>query len=194
MERSAVILVGGEARRANGLEKYFFRYRGQTFIERLTGTLAGVVDEIILVAKDPAQCTRFSHLKDVRCVADIRRGHGPIGGLHAGALAAHGEAIFVCACDMPCVSMEVVSRLFSLLDEYDAVIPQWTSDMIEPLHAVYRRRALLRALENHESLSVRRMVQGMHARYVDVATIREIDPDLRTFTNINKVEDLGRLS
>lgn len=194
MERSAVILVGGEARRANGLEKYFFRYRGQTFIERLTGTLAGVVDEIILVAKDPAQCTRFSHLKDARCVADIRRGHGPIGGLHAGALAAHGEEIFVCACDMPCVSMEVVSRLFSLLDEYDAVIPQWTSEMIEPLHAVYRRRALLRALENHESLSVRRMVQGMHARYVDVATIREIDPDLRTFTNINKVEDLGRLS
>ncbi|HOT03182.1 MAG TPA: molybdenum cofactor guanylyltransferase [Methanolinea sp.] len=194
MDRSGVILVGGEARRANGLEKYFFKYGGRTFIERLTETLAGVVDEIVLVAKDPAQCTRFSHLKDVRCVADIRRGHGPIGGLHAGALAAHGEAIFVCACDMPCVSTEVVTRLFSLLDEFDAVIPQWTTDMIEPLHAVYRRTALLRALENHESLSVRRMVQGMHARYVDVATIREIDPDLRTFTNINKVEDLGRLS
>lgn len=77
MDRSAVILVGGEAKRANGLEKYFFTFGGKTFIERLTDTLAEVVDEIILVAKDPAQCSRFSHLDNVRCVTDIRRGVRP---------------------------------------------------------------------------------------------------------------------
>ncbi|HII76228.1 MAG TPA: molybdenum cofactor guanylyltransferase [Methanolinea sp.] len=194
MDRSAVILVGGEAKRANGLEKYFFTFGGKTFIERLTDTLAEVVDEIILVAKDPAQCSRFSHLDNVRCVTDIRRGYGPIGGLHAGALAAKGDALFVCACDMPCVSTQVVESLFSLLEGYDAVIPQWATDMIEPLHAVYRRSALLSALESHESLSLRRMVKGIRTRYVDVAGIRELDPELRTFININKIEDLGKLS
>ena len=44
--RSAIILVGGEARRANGKEKYFFRYQGRTFIERLIDSLRDVVDEI----------------------------------------------------------------------------------------------------------------------------------------------------
>jgi len=194
MDRTAVILVGGEARRVNGLEKYFFTMGGRTFIERLTDSLKKAVDEIVLVAKDPAQCERFSHLEGVRCVTDIRRGYGPIGGLHAGTIAARGNAIFVCACDMPCVSTEVVNRLFSLLEGYDAAIPCWKRDMIEPLHAVYRRDALLNYLEHHESLSLRRMVQEMHARYVDVHSLHDVDPELKTFININKIEDLDRLS
>ena len=101
--RSAIILVGGEAKRANGQEKYFFTYKGKTFIERLVNSLRKIVDEIILVARDPEQCKRFSGLAGVRCISDIRRGIGPIGGLHAGILAAGGDLIFVSACDMPCI-------------------------------------------------------------------------------------------
>jgi len=191
--RSAVILVGGEAKRANGQEKYFFNYEGRTFIERITTALHEVVDEVILVARDPEQCRRFSYLEDVRCVHDVRQGIGPIGGLHAGVLAAHGEYLFVSACDMPCVSRGVVEYLFSLADDFDAVIPSWDSDMIEPLHAVYRREALLAYLEEHESLSLRAMVKNLQARYVHVDLIRKIDPDLKTFTNINKLDDLSAM-
>lgn len=191
--KSAVILVGGEARRAQGREKYFFSYEGQTFIERLTTTLHGVVDEIILVARDPEQCRRFAYLEDVRCVHDVRQGIGPIGGLHAGVIAARGDYLFVSACDMPCVSREVVEYLFSLTDHFDAVIPSWDSDMIEPLHAVYRRKALLAYLEEHDSLSLRAMVKNLHARYVHVDLIRKIDPSLKTFTNINKLDDLSAI-
>ncbi|HWS21683.1 MAG TPA: molybdenum cofactor guanylyltransferase, partial [Methanoregula sp.] len=121
--RSAVILVGGEARRANGQEKYFFVYEGRTFIERLIGTLEQVVDEIILVAKDPEQCKRFANLDGVRCITDIRQGIGPIGGLHAGVRAAHGDTLFVSACDMPCIDVGVVRYLFDTLGDADAVIP-----------------------------------------------------------------------
>jgi molybdopterin-guanine dinucleotide biosynthesis protein A len=191
--RSAIILVGGEARRAHGKEKYFFSYEGRTFIERLTTALHGVVDEVILVARDPEQCRRFAYLNGVRCVHDVRQGIGPIGGLHAGVIAAHGDYLFVSACDMPCVSGEVVEYLFSLTDHYDAVIPSWDSDMIEPLHAVYKREALLAYLEEHDSLSLRAMVKNLHARYVNVDLIRNIDPGLITFTNINKLDDLSTM-
>ena len=194
MTRSAVILVGGEARRVNGLEKYFFTMGGRPFIERLIDSLQKAVDEIIIVAKDPAQCERFSHLEGVQCVTDIRRGYGPIGGLHAGATAASGEMIFVCACDMPCVSTAVVNRLFELLEDYDAAIPCWNTDMMEPLHAVYRREPLLTYLDHHESLSLRKMFREMRTRYVDVRNLHDVDPELKTFTNINKIEDLKRLS
>jgi molybdopterin-guanine dinucleotide biosynthesis protein A len=188
--RSAIVLVGGEARRANGMEKYFFSYLGKTFIERLVDSLRPVTDEIVLVAKDARQCARFRHLEGVLCVRDIRTGIGPLGGIHAGVLAATGDVLFVCACDMPCVSGPVVERLFSALDDHEAVIPVWSGEMMEPLHAVYRRSALVAYLESHESLSVRAMVKTLDAVYLSVEGLREIDPDLITFTNINKLEEL----
>jgi molybdopterin-guanine dinucleotide biosynthesis protein A len=194
VHRSAVILVGGEARRASGQEKYFFVYEGRTFIQRLIDTLEQVVDEIILVAKDPEQCKRFAHMDDIRCITDIRRGIGPIGGLHAGALAARGDTLFVSACDMPCIDVGVVRYLFDTLGTADAAIPSWNYDMIEPLHAVYRRSVLLRYLEEHESYSLRPMIRSINTRYVAVEELRQFDPTLKTFTNINKHEDLERIN
>jgi molybdopterin-guanine dinucleotide biosynthesis protein A len=189
-----VILVGGEARRANGQEKYFFTYQGKTFIERLIETLSQVVDEIILVARDPEQCKRFNRIEGVRCITDIRTGTGPIGGLHAGTLAARGEEIFVSACDMPCVDPRIVTLLFNRIDGYDAAIPCWNPDMLEPLHAVYRRTALVTYLEDHTSFSLRSMVKGMNTNYISIDEIRAIDHELTTFTNINKIEDLERIN
>ena len=192
--RSAVVLVGGEARRANGKEKYFFIYEGQTFIERLVDTLREVTDEIILVARDPEQCKRFSNLDGVRCITDIRQGIGPIGGLHAGALAAKGDLLFVSACDMPCIDAQIIRYLFSVIDDHDAVIPSWNSDMIEPLHAVYRRAVLVNYLEDHASFSLRPMIRSINTRYVPMAELKSLDPELKSFTNINKLEDLERIN
>jgi len=189
-----VILVGGEARRVNGQEKYFFRYQGRTFIERLVSSLQEVVDEIILVARDPEQCKRFREMSGVRCITDIRTGIGPIGGLHAGAQAAKGDFIFVSACDMPCIETAVVSYLFDTIGDQDAAIPSWNAEMLEPLHAVYRRSTLVGYLESHTSLSLRPMIRSINTRYVPVDELRQFDPELTTFTNINKVEDLNKIN
>lgn len=189
-----MVLVGGEARRANGQEKYFFTYQGRTFIERLVDSLQQIVDEIILVARDPEQCRRFSEIHGIRCITDIRTGIGPIGGLHAGSLAARGDLIFVSACDMPCIDPKVIAYLFDHIGNYDAVIPRWNPDMFEPLHAVYRKDALVRYLESHDSLSLRKMVMNLSAMYIDVNELRSIDPGLQTFININKLEDLKHIN
>ena len=188
--RSAIILVGGQARRVNGKEKYFFQYQGKTFIDRLLTSLFHVVDEVILVARDEAQCQRFNQINGVRCISDIRPGIGPVGGLHAGSLAAKGDLVFVSACDMPCVDFSVVAHLFDSIGEYDAAIPCWNPDMLEPLHAVYRRAALLSYLESHDSLSLRTMVQSLNSRFIPVDELKAYDPALKTFTNINKIEEL----
>ena len=191
--RSAIVLVGGEGRRVDGREKYFFTYLGKTFIERLIDSLLPAVDEIILVGKNEEHRERFSHLSGVRCVHDIRKGTGPIGGLHAGVSASSGDQLFVCACDMPCIDTRVVLALFEALGAYDAAIPSWNPEMLEPLHAVYRKGPLRRYLDNPPSLSLRTMIRGLNVVYVPMETIRTIDPDLSTFTNINKLEDLENL-
>ncbi len=192
--RSAIVLVGGEARRAGGREKYFFLRDGKTFIEHILGALREVVDEIVLAARDPAQCERFSHLAGVKCVSDIRKGVGPTGGLHAGVLEVKGDLVAVVACDMPCINARVLGHLFSLMDDYDAVIPAWNPEMLEPLHAVYRRSALLAYLEEPGHRSLREMVKGMRVRFVEIEELRRMDPELATFTNINRVEDLEKLA
>jgi len=194
VQRSAVILVGGDARRANGLEKYFFEYEGKTFIERIIDTLEQVVDEIIIVAKDSAQCKRFHHLSGLRCITDQRLGIGPIGGLHAGALAAQGDTIFASACDMPFINRRIVHYLFDSIGDCDVAIPKWNSAMIEPLHAVYRRSSLLTYLEDHESNTLRQLIYNSNPHYVSIEELRPFDPTLKTFTNINDLEDLERIN
>ncbi len=188
--KSGIILIGGEAKRVSGQEKYFFQYKGKTFIDRLIGTLHDVTDEIIIVARDENQCERLSYLAGTRCVPDIRKGAGPAGGIHAGATAAHGELLFVAACDMPCIDPAVVRMLFDSIGTYDAAIPAWNQEMLEPLHAVYRREPLLRFLESNESGSLRQVIRHLHAIYIDVNEIRKYDPGLMTFKNINRTEDL----
>ena len=192
--KTAIILVGGEAKRAQGREKYFFVHDGKTFIERLLETLSPAVDEIILVARDPGQCERFSQFSDVICVHDIRKGLGPIGGIHAGVLAAKGDLLFISGCDMPLVNRDIVISLFSLLEGYDAAIPAWDSEKLEPLHAVYRKAALLQYLGSHKSLSLRDMIRSLNARYVGMENLRKYDPNLTTFININKLEDLHSIN
>jgi molybdopterin-guanine dinucleotide biosynthesis protein A len=95
---------------------------------------------------------------------------------------------------MPCIDTRVVTALFDALGTYDAAIPSWDSDMLEPLHAVYQKTAILTYLEGHDSLSLRAMVRSLSARYVPVDELKSIDPDLKTFTNINKLEDLKQIN
>src|SRR5439155_16087595 len=74
----------------------------------------------------------------VRVIPDIVPGSGPLGGLHAALTAAHGDAVFVVACDMPYVTAALVEYLFSLAGDAQIVVPR-TERGYHPLCAVYRR-------------------------------------------------------
>lgn len=192
--RTAIILAGGEAKRAGGREKYRFEYCGITFIERLIRSLSEVTGEIIVVARDEEHCKSFSDLRNVRVVCDIRKKIGPLGGMHAGIQSCRGELLFVTACDMPCIHPEVVGRLFDLIGGHDAVIPEWKNHLIEPLHAVYRKSAIEEYIEDHKSLSIKSLIKNLDAIFVDPESFRDVDPDLETFTNINSIEELEGLN
>jgi molybdopterin-guanine dinucleotide biosynthesis protein A len=49
-------------------------------------------------------------------------------------------------------------------------------------------------LECHDSLSLRAMVKNLKSRYVPVNEVKILDPDLLSFININKSEDLERIN
>ena len=190
--RSAMILAGGDAKRGNGREKYFFFYKGCSFISRLVMVFSGICDEILIVAKSPEQATHFDGLP-VRCTWDKKRGLGPIGGISSGIEEVKGEFVFIAACDMPTIHRSIVTYLFDHIGEYDAIIPEWENTDIEPLHAVYRVSAVRQYVEEHESLSLRDMVNSLHTLRVSPEEFRQFDPNLETFKNINTLDELQAL-
>lgn len=189
---SAMILVGGDAKRVNGREKYFFLYKGCSFISRLIVTFSEICDEILIVAKNKEQATHFEGLP-VRCTWDKKQGLGPIGGISSGINDVRGELVFISACDMPTIHRSVVMYLFDHIGDYDAIIPEWKNTDIEPLHAVYRVSAVREYIGRHESLALRDMVNSMHTLRVSSDEFRQFDPSLKTFQNINTLKELQEL-
>ena len=191
--RTGIILVGGKAQRMNGDEKCFHTLGGVSFLDRIITALTPVTDEILLVARDENQCTQFSAYPNLRVIPDIRKEHGPIGGMHAGLLEANGDLSFVVACDMPQIQTAVVEQLFMAIDECDAVVPLHENGDIEPLHAVYRTKTALAYLEKPHSRRMKVLADTLNTYMIPVDALRVKDPDLITFTNINRPEDLENL-
>jgi len=190
-KRSAMILAGGEAKRVDGREKYFFTYKGCSFISRLVNTFCGIVDEIVIVAKNEKQVERFSGLPDiVRCTWDKEPSLGPIGGIKSGIGELRGDSVFITACDMPTINKDVVTYLFNNLESYDAVIPVWNNSDIEPLHSVYRVSSVQSYLHEHENASLRSMILSLNTKSISSDNLRKFDPDLETFRNVNTLGDL----
>ena len=196
--RSGIILAGGKSTRIN-TNKSMAQIGNKKMIEHVLDNVSGIVDEVIVVAGDLGQRGKIS---TVICEASLTHdpivGYGPVAGILAGLQSAKGEYVMVVACDMPFVNPDVVDFLFSLADGYDAVVPRWSDGNIEPLHAIYKRNSTIKACERAIEKDDRRIISPLNAlsrvRYVSIDKIKEIDPELRTFINVNTTEDLERIS
>jgi len=193
MKRSGLILLGGMASRAGNRPKYLFTYNGETFLHRQIQILRQVTDEIILSCRDADQTLELEEYPVNRIITDVRRNTGPSEGIRTGAIVATGDYIFIVACDMPLISPEVIEFLFHSINLTEAVIPGWENGNLEPLHAVYQRDALLRIFSGETSLRLRTIAESMNTHIVPVQEIRAFDPDLRSFTNINDLDNLAKL-
>lgn len=132
---TAAILCGGRARRFGGRDKSALLVDGQTILQRQMAMLRtiGELREILLVGGG-------TH-SEARTIHDLVPGSGPLGGIHAALTEAHGDAVFVLACDMPYVSAALASYLIGLSRDADLVVPR-TEDGYHPLCAVYTRACL----------------------------------------------------
>jgi molybdopterin-guanine dinucleotide biosynthesis protein A len=201
--RSAIILTGGRGRRMGMVEKALLEFEGKTILERLLENLFWVVDEVILSVRDSSQkekiipvLEKFS-AREIRFCFDTREDVGPLEGIRAGLLESRSEYSFVCAGDMPFVNPEVVNLLFEKARGHDAALPRWNDKMFEPLHAVYSRKMLSeieKAFEKGKYSVLTPVFQMQDIVFVEVSEIREIDPELRSFANINTVEDLESMT
>jgi molybdopterin-guanine dinucleotide biosynthesis protein A len=154
-------------------------------------------DEVVVVSRG-ALAARLERVlsPEVRVLRDGSRVQSPIVGLATGARSVRAPYVAALACDLPLLRPEILVRLFSCAAGRDAAIPRWPNHQIEPLVAVYRRRALLAAARvavRARTLANTDMINRLRdVRYVSMQTLRREDPGLRSFTNVNTPEDLSR--
>jgi molybdopterin-guanine dinucleotide biosynthesis protein A len=121
---------------------------------------------------------------------------GPLAGILSGLKVCGDEYCFIAACDMPFINEKVVRLLFRKSEHYDAAIPSHKDGFLEPLHAVYRCKPMIRetekAIEKGETIILAPIFK-LNVNYVDINEIKKLDPDLKTFMNVNTPEDIQQL-
>lgn len=187
MSVSAAIMAGGKSRRMGRDKAWLDVGDGRPIVRRVIDVLSAVADEVFLVANDE----RYTTL-GLRVVPDRFAAGGVLGGIATGVGAATHERVLVAACDMPFLRPEVFRLLVERSDGYDAVVPR-IGDEYEALHALYTKMCLPpmeRAL-GAGKMRVLSFFGDVRLRVLEADELRTVDPDLRSFTNVNTPEELA---
>lgn len=187
-----VILAGGGATRFGGRPKGLQIVEGERIIDRVAGALRSAADELLLIANDPGA---DAWLPGVRTAADVRRGEGALGGLHAALAHAGGHAVLVVAWDMPFASEGLLRALRAKGERgFEAVVPESATSGrgVEPLCAWYAPSCLA-AIQRRLDAGDRRVVSffaDVRVSHLPAAEVSQYGDPARIFFNVNRPDDL----
>jgi molybdopterin-guanine dinucleotide biosynthesis protein A len=200
LDRSAIILAGGFSSRF-GQDKGLLNLAGKPLIKHIISAVDKVVDEKIVVVSSKDQAENYLNIlgSNARILVDrtsMDKTQSPLIGALAGFKEAQGRYSVLLPCDTPLVSSEVISLLFELCINRNAVIPRWPTCYIEPLQAVYCTKPAYEATRSAlggGKLKMQSMIDKMQSiRYVSTIVLQQLDPELETFLNINTPLDLRK--
>ncbi|PHQ47004.1 molybdenum cofactor guanylyltransferase [Halorubrum sp. C3] len=201
---TGVVLAGGNSRRFDAGDKALATLDGETFLERVLGTLrASTAQPPIVAVQTEAQREQLRRTLppswDVRFVLDDSSLAGPLAGLLSACEAASTPWIFAVGCDMPLLDPRAVRELWTRVANHaerapEAVVPVSRRGRREPLHAFYRRSAVI---SHRNSVSDESSFNAFLAEFdhVDYAELNELPQLIRlSTTNINTVAELEHVT
>jgi len=192
-----VILAGGFSQRF-GQNKGLIELSGKPLILHVLDKALHMVDEVVVVVSSDAQRRAFSCAlhDEVDVTVDKYEKQSPLVGALTGFEKVRGKHSLLLPCDTPFISNRVLSLLLDLCINRNAAIPRWPNEYIEPFQAAYHTQSALRAAETaleEKKLDMQSMILHMtRVRYISTLLLRQMDPKLLTFFNINTPEDLKR--
>lgn len=189
----AAILTGGAATRMGG-RKADLPVSGVPMSERVLRSIAPFANEVVCVG----HINPLEHL-GVGIAADLFPGKASIGGIataldHAQKLNGPDSWVLCVGCDMPLIKSEVLQLLLSRRSGCDIVMPI-TAFGPEPLCALYRAGLFgtIKAQVEADNLRIRNLLDTTEACRLGEDDIRRLDPELISFVNVNRPDDLERV-
>lgn len=209
-KRAALVLAGGKARR--------FQAKGGGWEDKALATLSGepllvhavrnaqsIVDEVSVCVDDEERGARYTEvlkgngLKGVCVVVDEKNDiSGPTVAIMSGLRSVRADWCLTVPCDMPFLRPEVADYLFERAQGFDVATPMWPDGRLETLLTVLNRQCGLEItqtlcrLNRPRSDDIQRGA-GKLLLVSPVNHIKTLDPELKSFININSKEDLNRL-
>jgi molybdopterin-guanine dinucleotide biosynthesis protein A len=182
---TGIVLSGGENRRM-GTDKAFLKVAGVPLIEHVLQSLQSVFHDIIIVTNAPERYAAYR----VNVVTDAFDTRGPLTGIYTGLMRSSTEYNFIVACDMPYLNPALISYMAGLVEGHDVVVPS-IDGLLEPLHAVYRKRLipLIEEQIKHDRRRIRELFDQVQMRYVTEQEIDRFDPKRTSFKNLNTPRD-----
>ncbi len=186
---SGVILAGGLNKRFSGRRKAFLTIGERRIIDDIFDVFTSVFEEIILVTNNPMDYLEW----DVNIVTDVYPARSSLTGIHTGLFYAGHPYIFVTACDTPFLKRALVETIVQNIEPGDAVVIPETSGGTEQLCAAYSKTclSLMERQIKEKQFQIKKMFRKIRVKKIPENVLRNIDPELMSFFNINTEEDLS---
>jgi molybdopterin-guanine dinucleotide biosynthesis protein A len=174
-----------------GFPKHRLRTSHGTLVEILQRRLSSLFIETLVVGRK----LPVENKEGLRIVEDVLSVRGALVGIYSGLSEAKSDLCFILACDMPFVTVPLVSYLLSQASDVDVVVPV-VRGYYEPLCAVYRRTAIeaIRTSLHGGELKVTGIYKRLRVLEVSQSEIERFDPELLSFVNLNTPRELELLA
>jgi molybdenum cofactor guanylyltransferase len=210
-ERAAIILAGGKARRFQSeqqtwRDKALIELSGKPLLIHAVENVQNLVEEIVISVNEESRKAEYSevlgkyHKENVRLLIDEKCNQldGPLVAILTGLKSVKADYCFTLPCDMPLVQPVVIEYMLDAAKGSRVVVPMWPNGRLETLLMALERNSALEVAGTLCDLQLPRsddIVRGaLDVLFVStVAEIKNLDPGLRSFVNINSREDLFRL-
>ena len=195
--QAAIILAGGQSRRM-GRNKALLPLPDNaqiTFVEHMATLLHRYCSDVVLVARDEQQAGMYDTVPYVRLITDQIPGIGPLMGLYSGLSALSSSHALATAVDMPFLQPAMIEFLLTQWHhDNDELLVPVVDDIPQVLCAIYAT-TLLPTIElrlNEGRRDPRSLLTMAHVRSIEEAQLRAIEPELRSFVNINTPDEMAR--
>jgi molybdopterin-guanine dinucleotide biosynthesis protein A len=184
-----LILAGGENKRIP-LIKGFLEIRNRKIIETNIELLKSIFSRVILSVNNP----ELYFYLGLPMIGDVVDSRGPMTGILSVFMNTESSDIFVTACDMPYINAILIKHMVEKYnDRFDALIPLYDGKP-QPLFGIYAKRLseqMERTIRDGKK-SLIDFLKTIDVRYINEEEVRSIDPEGRSFVNINTFKDYQR--
>jgi len=209
-KRAAIILAGGKAQRFQTApdkwqDKALVLLDGKPLIAHAIENVCDLVDEILVVINENEQrksvyqniLSKYD-IENVKVTTDLKINHlsGPIIAILTGLTYANADYCLTVPADMPLVNPKVANYLFNEINGSYVAVPMWPNGRLETLLMILERKstleitnALCRMGRSHPDDIIRGALRVLFVS--PLGQIKVLDPQLKSFVNINTQEDLS---
>jgi len=173
-----------------GQDKRLLSVGEETLYARSLSVLRATFERVVVVVAQDSPLVA----SDAPVLRDVIPHCGSLGGLYTGLKQAGTQWVFAVACDMPFLDPDTIRHFIGLKGEGDVIMAKLQNGF-QPMHALYHRNCLptMESLIHAEDFKIQRLADhpALRVRVVMPAELRQLDPQGRSFYNVNTPADLA---